>query len=152
MITVIKTTERGARLITDGNKVAWIMGRYMRSDGTLTPMGQHALENGKTYADWLDEEKYREELKEAAREERRRQFEVSNEKIAVSIDARRIDNGTEKAWRLRTDATRRLYGKIVHVYDYLPKAHVKVAVNGTSATLTMPRWVLHSHSWMKEII
>ena len=78
-ITVIKTTERGAHLITDGVRVAWIMGRSMRADGTFTPTAYSALAEGKPYAEWQAEEERRrlwaedrEKAKELAREEGRK--------------------------------------------------------------------------------
>lgn len=152
MIKVIKTSMRGAHLVTDGNKVAWIMGRCLRSNGTLTPMGEDALENGKDYADWEAEEKAREEAVRAAKEERERLYEASKEAVSVTIDARRIDKGTEKAWRVRADGKRVLYGRAVNMYHYLPKSAVSVQIDGNTATLTMPRWVLGGHAWLKEII
>lgn len=42
-IKVLKTSSKGAKLITDGNKVAWIMPRMTREDGSFTDGALKAL-------------------------------------------------------------------------------------------------------------
>ena len=42
------TTPRGAKLIKKDGKVAWVMSRMIRSDGTLTKGGLEALKNGQS--------------------------------------------------------------------------------------------------------
>jgi len=45
-ITVLKTSRKGAKLITDGVKQTWIKPSWSREDGTFTPAAYKALENG----------------------------------------------------------------------------------------------------------
>lgn len=48
-ITILKTSEKGAHLITDGENTTWIKPSWMRADGSLTPAAERALENGEPY-------------------------------------------------------------------------------------------------------
>lgn len=43
-IQILKTTAKGAMLITDGNKIVWIMPKMKRMDGTFTKGAYDALE------------------------------------------------------------------------------------------------------------
>lgn len=46
-IQILKTSPKGAMLISDGKKVAWIMPKQKRPDGTFTPGALKALEESK---------------------------------------------------------------------------------------------------------
>ncbi|RLD57125.1 MAG: hypothetical protein DRJ01_14255, partial [Bacteroidetes bacterium] len=49
-IKILKTTEKGAMLITDGKKTAWIMPKQKRADGTFTKGAYKALaESNRNY-------------------------------------------------------------------------------------------------------
>ncbi len=48
-ITILKTSPKGAMLITDGEKTTWIMPRQKRKDGSFTPGALTALKNGQDY-------------------------------------------------------------------------------------------------------
>jgi hypothetical protein len=57
---ILATSKKGAKLITDGEKVTWIMPKQMRSDGTFTEGALKALdESTKTYQDYVEEQKER---------------------------------------------------------------------------------------------
>jgi hypothetical protein len=43
-LTVAKTSAKGALLITDGTKAAWIKGSWMRADGSFTPAAYAAMD------------------------------------------------------------------------------------------------------------
>jgi len=47
-IEILKTSQKGAMLITDGVKTAWIMPRQRRQDGTYTPGAFDSLKTSKT--------------------------------------------------------------------------------------------------------
>lgn len=159
-ITILKTTERGAHLITDGVRVAWIMGRYLRADGSLTPSGLTALEEGELYtAEWRAEFDAKEARRRLWVEDRQKAIELARKEreeeqkrlVSVSIPVDRIRDYSEKAWKVRTLATKRTYGKIVSVYEYLPKSVVSVEFSGATAVITMPKWYLDKNYWLNNI-
>lgn len=147
-ITVIKTSQRGALLITDGTRVAWVMGRSQRADGSFTPTAIAALADGKTYAEWEAEDIAWRAARAKEKEERERAFQEGKELTSVTLPALSVREGSEKSWKVRTNRTQVLYGKVVAKWEYLPKSVVKVSVDNGVATLTMPKWFLAKNSWM----
>ena len=150
-ITILKTTERGAHLITDGVRVAWIMGRSRRSDGTFTPSAYSALAEGKPYAEWEQEEERRRLWKEDREKARELAFQEGKQPTSVTIDASRVRDYSEKAWKVRTNATKWMYGKLVSVYEYLPKSLVSVQYTGATAVITLPKWYLEKNGWLSNL-
>ena len=150
-IRIIKTTERGAHLITDGVRVAWIQGRAMRADGSLTPSGLTALQEGKPYAEWEQEEERRRLWKEDREKARELAFQEGKLPTSIVLDASRVLDYSEKAWKVRTNNYQRLYGRVVSVYEYLPKSVVSVQYNGSDAVLTMPKWFLEKNGWLGSL-
>ncbi len=55
-ITILKESRKGAMLITDGEKVAWIMPKQRREDGSYTQGVVKALAEGQTVADYKAEQ------------------------------------------------------------------------------------------------
>ena len=149
-ITVIRTTERGAHLITDGVRVAWIQGRSMRADGTLTPSGVTALANGKPYEEWKVEDERRRLWQEDREKARELAFQEGKLPTDISIPADAIREGSEKSWKVR-HGKQWLYGKYVNSYEYLPKSVVSVRYEGDKAVLTMPKWFLGKNEWLKNV-
>ena len=140
-IAILKTSQRGALLITDGSRVAWVMGRTQRADGSFTPSALTALANGKTVEEWHA-------AREQERADRERAFQEGKEQTSVSLPAVSVREGSEKSWKVRTNRTQWLYGKYVAVWEYLPKSVVKVSVDNGVATLTMPKWFLSKNQWL----
>lgn len=142
-ITIIRTSARGAHLITDGTKQCWIQGRWLREDGTLTRMGQQALEQAKPQADIEKEMKEREEARQAARE-------ASRQLMYVNVKAEVLVGETEKALKCWTGGYQRLYGRLVRYYCYLPKSQVKVEKTNSEDVicLVMPAWVREQNGWL----
>jgi len=59
-IKVLFQTKKGALLITDGEKVAWVMGRSQRDDGSFTDSATKALkESSQTFSQYQEEQKLR---------------------------------------------------------------------------------------------
>lgn len=135
-IEILYTSRKGAHLITNGNKVAWIMARSIREDGTLTPTGVRALqESTKSLEDWKKEDAQRKFEKEHY-EEFMHQF------VNVSFEKGGIKEYSAKCWKFRTERLVRNYGKWCYEWDYLPKSQaVKVSEDATNIVLTMPRWL-----------
>jgi hypothetical protein len=150
-IAILKTSQRGALLITDGSRVAWVMGRTQRADGSFTPSALTALATGKTVEEWRAEDEAWRAAREQERADRERAFQEGKELTSVSLPALSVREGSEKSWKVRTNRTQWLYGKYVAVWEYLPKSVVKVSVDNGVATLTMPKWFLAKNQWLTNL-
>ncbi len=152
-IIILRQTERNALLITDGERVAWVQGRTRRADGSFTPSALKALANGTPRAEWDAQREAYIEAKKAEREARKKEREDS--KLPVSVTMRpdfKLEGGSEKSYKVRTERKQRLYGRLVHIYEYLAKSLVSVSYDGDGRTiLTMPRWYLDKNGWLKEM-
>ncbi|MCR5658940.1 MAG: hypothetical protein K6G25_06400 [Bacteroidales bacterium] len=152
-IQVLKESQRGAYLVTDGEHVAWIMRRSRRSDGTITKTAQEALANGMTYEQWQNQEKEWKEAKERAKQEREEAYQKGKELVTITLPSDRISSGSEKSWKVRTDYTQRMYGRTVSVYEYFPKSVVSVLKMGEYTYVTMPLWLKQKHNgWLQSIM
>lgn len=152
-IIILRQTERNALLITDGERVAWVMGRTRRADGSFTPSALKALAEGKLRSEYDAELEAREKAFEARKMERKQAREQSKLPASITIPAAvKLENGSDKSYKIRTNAMQRLYGKLVHIYQYLPKSLVSVSYDEAGNTiLTMPRWYLDKCGWLKEL-
>lgn len=150
-ITILRTSQRGGLLITDGTRVAWVMGRNHRADGSWTPSTATALADGKPYAEWQAEEAKRELWRtdrEAAREQA---FQEGKEPITITLAPANVIDYSAKAWKVRTPRTQWMYGKVVSVYEYLPKSVVSVSFDAGKAWMTMPKWFLKKNGWLNDM-
>ena len=150
-IAIIRTTERGALLITDGIRVAWVQGRTHRVDGSFTPSAIEALANGKPVEEWREEQAAREQEYANRKAAREQAFQDGKLPTSVCVDASRVQDYSEKAWKVRTANTQRMYGRVVSVYEYLPKSLVQVAYENGNAVLTMPKWFATKNYWLEAI-
>ena len=134
-ITLIKQSERGAWLITDGVKQAWSRPSSRRPDGTWTAGAYKAIrESSQKYITPEEQEKQKEEYiqrKQAEREERLKsvflivncEFEESEKSYKVTT-GRKIQSPYKK-------------GIMIPEYVFIPKSQVKV--NGN--VFEMPTWL-----------
>lgn len=143
-ITVVRTTERGALLITDGVHIAWVMGRTRRADGTFTPSALTALAEGKTVAEHDAE-------RAAYRAARDKAFQDGKLPTSINIGVGRVTDYSPNAWKVRTDSRQYLYGRWCWKYEYLPKSVVSVEFKEHATVLTMPRWFLAKHQWLERL-
>ncbi|MBR0292525.1 MAG: hypothetical protein IJQ79_10405 [Bacteroidales bacterium] len=152
-IIILRQTERNALLITDGERVAWVQGRTRRADGSFTPSALKALANGTPRAEWDAQREAFLETKKAEKEAREKAREESKLPISITMaEGFKLENGSDKSYKVRTTMMRRLYGKLVHCYAYLPKSLVSVSYDDDGRTvLTMPRWYLDKSGWLKEM-
>lgn len=152
-ITILRTSQRGAHLITDGTRVVWVQGRSVRPDGSLTPTGVAALtQSTKSYADWQKEEAERELWRTDREAAREKAFQEGKQPVTITLASARVYDHSEKAWKIRTLRTQVLYGKVCSVYEYLPKSIVSVVGDGTHSRLTMPKWFLAKNDWLNGLI
>lgn len=141
-ITIVRTSERGALLITDGIRIAWVMGRTRRDDGTFTPSALAALAEGKTVAEHEADEAARRAAKEKA-------FQEGKLPTNVTIGTGRVTDYSPRAWKVRTDDRQCLYGRWCWKYEYLPKSMVSVEFKDHATILTMPKWFLAKNGWLE---
>jgi hypothetical protein len=97
----IKETSK-ALLITDEVNVAWIQKKWLRANGSLTPAGQKALEEGKTLAQFEKEQS---------------DFEKKTVRI-FTVKAKE----TEKAVAFELMTIHPLTGDVVEKIAFLPKS------------------------------
>ena len=150
-ISIIKTTNRGALLITDGVRVAWVQGRTRRMDGSFTPSALDALSKGMTTEEWEAKDAQWRAARDAEKAERERAFQEGKEQTTVTIPSASISEGSERSWKVRTPFKKWMYGKQVSVYNYLPKSVVSVSVENGVATITMPKWFLSKNNWLTQM-
>lgn len=146
-ITILRTSRAGAHLITDGARVAWIMPRQRRDDGTFTAGAYEALARGKTVAEHeAAEVEYRK-----AQVERERVFQEGKLPMTFALPAERVSDYSEKAWKVRSDSGKLFRGRWYWEYKYLPKSLVDVSFVMSAAVLKMPRWFFEKNEWLKGL-
>lgn len=157
-VEVLRTSERGAKLVTDGTKAAWVMGRMVRPDNTLTYGGVKELEAAKmTDAEARDYDAYitkQREEREAARAAAR--AEAAKKRLTVELPQSRWFGEAGKAYKVWTGYyTWNMYHKSVREFVYLPKSQVEVisAIDGV-VRLNMPEWLANQHSgvWAEKAV
>lgn len=143
-ITIIRTSDRGAHLVTDGNKVAWIQGRWYRADGTLTPRGMQALADGQTMEEIEAQKRAREEARQQA-------FEEGKRPITVLVPANTVVSYNERAWKIFNGSSyRNRYGKICRAAFFAPKSQITIEVQESGEVeVTMPKWYF-SGEWTNQ--
>ena len=148
-VTILATSHRGAHLVTNGTKAAWVMGRQVREDGTLTAGARESIELSDMTHDAAvqlaaaisgnreAQEQIRKERYEAARTE-------ANAEVTINVTADRFRGEHGNAWQIRTDNTyRNRYGKTCFAYEYLPKSRVTVVPQPDgSYNITLANWLL----------
>lgn len=154
VVEVLKTSQRGAKLVTDGEKVAWIQGRWIRPDGTLTSLGEkNLMDSDVTLEDWkakqAEKDRWYNMTDEEREEERRKEKEawIAAKKAEGDVEhtwempERELIDASPKAWKIQTNERQRLYGKFVPVYIYLPKSQTKIkSLGGGKIEVSLPDW------------
>lgn len=150
MYTVLRESPRGAKLITDGVRQCWIQGRWMRPDGTLTPMGMANFANARLNSEVEAEERERENARIAYQKAREELREAERENITITVYAGVVCSVSDKAIKCWNGAWQMLYGKRVKAYVYLPKSLVTTEEVTDGTNLTMPKWLLKKNPWLKD--
>ena len=154
-ITVLTTTNRGAKLITDGTKAVWVMGRQVREDGSLTAGAREALE-ASTMTDAearllvaarAGEAAAREELAAKRREENKAK---ANADVTINVRKENFRGERGAAWQVKTSTQMRgRYGNYYNVCAFLPKSKVTVVPQADgSVNITMPAWLMWNNNSM----
>lgn len=80
--TVLKTSKKGALLITDGTKIVWVMARARRKDGTFGDGARKYLAESKIFGSTLED------------------LDKFNNQIVTAILKWQPSFETEKAWKV----------------------------------------------------
>ncbi len=138
-VTILRTTDNNAKLITDGNRVAWVQGQYVRPDNTLTPCAVRALAIGTPVDLWEKQEAERQKEREEREAKRKEAREQSALPIIITILPKyKVVDYSPKAW------------KFVATGEYLPKSLVSIATADGATIMTMPRWLLRKNYWLRS--
>lgn len=144
-IELIRVSDRGARLISDGYRVTWIQGCWMREDGSLTPRGMQALlMSEQTVEDYQNKLKEKEEQRKAYKVEQERKFQEGKELVTVEIE-KGILFSSSNAWKYKCGRGYNMYHKITDHWMYIPKSVMNVTRKNNKVYCTAPKWMARKH-------
>ena len=141
-ITIVKVSERGAYLITDGVKQAWTRPSSRRADGTWTASAYEAL---RTSTDTPEAYAKRREayIKERQDERERRQ------RMVVLVINHICDIAeTDKCFKVNTGRkvpSPYKRGQFISEYIYLPKSQVKPTTHNGVRAFEIPTWLYETN-------
>ena len=152
-ITIVKVSDRGAYLITDGTMQAWTRPSSRRADGTWTAGAYEALRT--STIPYMTEEERKEAYLKAKEEERERR----QKPVSIRVFAQCEITDSEKSYKVATG--RRVpspykRGALINEYVYLPKSQVKLIAHEDSRVFVVPTWLYetntHSYSLIGKLI
>lgn len=155
-ITVLRVSAHGAALVSDGINVAWIQGRWIRKDGTLTDGGMRALlESNKTVEEQEAESVAWKEKKERERTEReeawKKQKEEGSKILTFVIEHGILKSAGPSSYKYVIGRKRDMYGRPCNYYNYIPKSMVTVERKNNKVYVTLPKWLADKHSIFKTV-
>lgn len=155
-ITIIRTSSRGAALISDGINVSWIQGGWIREDGSLTNCGMKALlESTKTLEEYEEENRRWKEEKERKAREREETWKIKKEEgsqiLTYVIEQGVLMSAGTSAYKYVAGKGLDMYRHICNRYNYIPKSQVKVERKNCKVYVTLPKWLAEKHSIFKTI-
>jgi hypothetical protein len=151
-ISIIKVSDRGAYLITDGTMQAWTRPSSRRADGTWTAGAYEALRTSSV--PYMTEEERKEAYLKAKEEEKERR----QKPVSLIVFAQCDITDSEKSYKVATGRKIRSpykRGVLINEYIYLPKSQVKLTAREGSRVFEIPTWLyetnLHSYSLIGKI-
>jgi hypothetical protein len=141
-ITIIKVSERGAYLITDGVKQAWTRPSSRRADGTWTASAYEALRTS------TDTPEAYAKRKEAYIKERQEERERRQKMIVLVINEICEITDTDKCFKVNTGRkvpSPYKRGQFVSEYIYLPKSQVKPTTYNGVRAFEIPTWLYETN-------
>ena len=153
-ITIIKRSEKGAYLITDGIKQAWTRPASHRPDGTWTPSAYKALQTSQDrYITPEEQARIDEERKQAYLKARQEEHERQQRPVYLLINPKCVitDNESGKCYKVATgNKVQSPYKKrrcLVSEYIYDPKSQVKLITAVDVRVFEIPTWLYESNSY-----
>ena len=141
-ITIVKVSERGAYLITDGTMQAWTRPSSRRADGTWTAGAYEALRTSSV--PYMTEEERREAYLKAKEEEKERR----QKPVSLIVFAQCDITDSEKSYKVATGRkVRSPYkrGVLINEYIYLPKSQVKLTASEGNRVFEIPTWLYETN-------
>lgn len=153
-ITIVKRSERGAYLITDGVKQAWTRPASRRSDGTWTPSAYKALQLSQDpYITPEEQERINEERRQAYFKARQDEYERQHKSVYLLINPNCVidDNESGKCYKVATgNKVQSPYKRrpcLVSEYIYVPKSQVNLITRLDHRVFEIPTWLYESNSY-----
>lgn len=152
-ITLLRITNNGALLITDGINVAYIISNYIHKDGTLTACGMKALlESNKTLEQYEEENRQWKERVERERKEReeawKKQKEEGSKLITFELEQGVLMSASTTAYKYACGKGIDMYRRPCTRYQYIPKSQVSVERKNCKVYVTLPKWLAEKHTYI----
>ena len=156
-ITILRKTNNGALLITDGMMVAYIISNYIREDGTLTSCGMKALlDSNKTLEQYEEEGRQWKENVEREKREREeawaRQKEEGSKLITYVLEQGVLMSASVSAYKYACGRGIDMYRRPCIHYNYIPKSQVKVERRNCKVYVTLPKWLAEKNSFIFKVV
>ena len=156
-ITIIRETNNGALLITDGINVAYIIRNYIREDGTLTNSGMKALlESTKTLEEYQEEGRQWKEKVAREKIEREEAWQKAKEEgaklLTFELAKGILKSASVSAYKYMCGRKRDMYGRPCNNYFYIPKSQVNVERHNGKVYVTLPKWLAEKHQYIFNVI
>jgi hypothetical protein len=138
-ISIIKISERGAYLITDGIKQAWTRPSSRRDDGSWTEGAYQALKNSDV--PYMSQEERKEAYIKKINEEKTRK----QKPMYIIINNNCVITETDKCYKVATGKKMKSpykRGAFINEYVYLPKSQIKMKDN----VFEMPTWLFEANA------
>ena len=148
-ISIIKVSDRGAYLITDGTMQVWTRPSSRRADGTWTAGAYEALRTSSV--PYMTEEERKEAYLKAKEEEKERR----QKPVSLIVFAQCDITDSEKSYKVATGRkVRSPYkrGVLINEYIYLPKSQVKLTEREGSRVFEIPTWLYEANTSSYSLI
>jgi len=156
-ITLLRITNNGAYIITDGLNVAFIIRNYIREDGTLTACGQKALLDSELTLEQFENEnrswKEKVEREKREREEAwQRQKEEGSQLITYILEQGVLMSASASAYKYACGRGLDMYRRPCTHYNYIPKSQVKVERRNCKVYVTLPKWLAEKNPYIFNVV
>lgn len=157
-VEVLRRSQNNAALVTDGVRAAWVQGRSVRADGTLTDWGRKIIsESTMTDAEArnYDETIKRNRLQREKEKEAQKEAWLKSQKAEAVVRLKRCcwfgtAGKSFKIWL--GQMTWNIYKKQVRAFVYLPQSLVHAQEDGMFVNLSMPTWIKNQYNWGTAIV
>ena len=144
-IIILRTSSRGAKLISDGIYTAWVKSSWVRPDGTLTPAAMNALLNSNETIETTEKNlEIAQERREQARKDREEAFLAGKEIVCFEVEPGVIYS-QGKCWKYVVGKGLNIYHKLVNIYEYIPKSQMTIRRENNKVYCECPKWLADKH-------
>ena len=152
-ITILRTSSRGAHLITDGINTTWIQSGWIREDGSLTPGGMQSLLNSESTLEQYNQDQIN---RQRAREERQKTWEIKKEEgkqlVTMTIAKGILKSDGPTTYKYAAGKGFDMYRHLCTRWNYIPKSMVSVERKNNQVYVTLPKWLAEKHSIIFKVV